>query len=79
MWRSLPSGKEVNSETGRIGSVLPRRSLIRGPFTPVIKIVRDMGIMYILKLHLTEQEARHVMALAILKIFRTLPQAGINT
>lgn len=72
MWQPLPSGKEVNSETGRIRSVLPRRSLICSPFTPVIKIVRDVGIMYILKLHLMEQEARHVMALAILKVFRPL-------
>ena len=72
-------GKEVNGEARKIRSVLPKRSLICGPFIPIMKIVRDMGIMDILKLYLTEQEARHVLALAISKVVRPLPQASINT
>ena len=44
-----------------------------------MEIVRDMGIMDILKMHLTEQEARHVLTLAVSKVVRPLPQASINT
>ncbi len=43
-----------------------------------MRIVRDMGIFDILKMHLTEQEATHVLALAISKVVRPLPQASIS-
>ena len=52
-------GKEVDGVPKRVRSVLPRRSLVSGPFIPIMRVVRDMGIEDILKLHLTEPEARH--------------------
>ena len=71
-------GKEVDGETRKISSVLPRKSLISGPFIPIMEIFRDMGIEDILKMHLTESKVRHVLALAISKVIRPLPQASIN-
>ena len=72
-------GREVNGEARKIRSVLPRRSLICGPFIPIMRIVRDLGIEDILKLHLTEPETWHILALAISKVVRPLPQASIST
>ena len=72
-------GKEVDGVPKGVRSVLPRRSLVSGPFIPIMRIVRDMGIEDILKLHLTEPETWHILALAISKVVRPLPQASIST
>ncbi len=63
----------------KIRSVLPRRSLIHGPFIPIMKIIDDMGIEEMLKKHLTETESREIVAIAVSKIVRPLPLASIDT
>ena len=72
-------GKEVDGVPRRVRSDLPRRSLVSGPFIPIMRVVSDMRIEDILKLHLTEPEARHELALVISKVVRPLPQASIST
>ena len=62
----------------KIRSVLPRRSLIHGPFIPIMKIVRDMGIEEMLEKHITEMESREIIAIAVSKIVRPLPLASID-
>ena len=51
-------GKEVGGVPRRVRSELPRRSLVSGPFIPIMRVVSDMGIEAILKLHLTEPYMR---------------------
>ena len=72
-------GKEVDGVPRMVRGDLPRRSLVSGPFVPIMRVVSDMGIEDILKLHLTEPEARHVLALARSKVVRPLPQLSIST
>ena len=72
-------GRKDDGETRKIRSVLPRRSLIHGPFIPIMKIVRDMGIEEMLEKHITETESREIVAIAVSKIVRPLPLASIDT
>lgn len=72
-------GKEIDGETKRVRSILPRRSLIYGPFIPLLKIAESYGLMDMLKSYLTEDEGNRVMALAMSKIVRPLPQNSIQT
>ena len=72
-------GRKDHGETRKIRSVLPRGSLIHGPFIPIMKIVRNMGIEEMLKKHLTETESREIIAIAVSKIVRSLPLASIGT
>jgi hypothetical protein len=72
-------GRKDNGETKKIRSVLPRSSLVHGPFIPIMKIVRDMGIEEMLEKHITETESREIVAIAVSKIVRPLPLASIDT
>jgi transposase len=72
-------GRKDNGETRKIRSALPRRSLIHGTFIPIMKIVNDMGIVDMLKKHLTETESKEIIAIAVSKIVRPLPLASIDT
>ena len=54
-------------------------SLICGPFIPLMKIAESMGLRNMLKTHLTEDESNRVMAFALSKIVRTLPQNSIQS
>ena len=63
-------GRKDHGETRKIRSVLPRRSLIHGPFIPIMNIVRDIGIEEMLKRHLTETESKEIIAIAVSKIVR---------
>ena len=72
-------GTEINGRTKRIRSILPRRSLIYGPFIPLLKITESIGLMEMLQRYLTEDECNRVIALAISKIVRPLPQNSIST
>ena len=72
-------GRKENGQTRRIRSVLPRRSLIHGPFIPLLAMINALGIEDMLKKHLTEEESRMIIALAISKIVRPLPISSIET
>ena len=72
-------GKKENGETKKVRSVLPRRSLIHGPFIPLVGIINALGIEEMLKKHLTEEESREIIALAVSKIVRPLPISSIET
>ncbi len=72
-------GRKDNGEIRRIRSFLLRRSLIRGSFIPIMKVVKEMGIEEMLKKHLTETESREIIAVAVSKIVRPLPLASIGT
>ena len=72
-------GRKDDGGIRKIRSVLPRRSLIHGPFIPIMKIIDDMGIEEMLKKHLTEAESREIIAIAVSKIIRPLPLASIDT
>ncbi|MGC8645293.1 MAG: hypothetical protein ACP5UO_03375, partial [Thermoplasmata archaeon] len=72
-------GTEINGEIKKIRSILPRRSLIYGPFIPLLRITESIGIKEMLKAYLTEDECNRVIALAISKIVRPLPQNSIST
>ena len=72
-------GRKDDGGIRKIRSVLPRRSLIHGPFIPIMKIIDDMGIEEMLKKHLTESESREIIAIAVSKIVRPLPLASIDT
>jgi len=58
-------GKKENGGTKKVRSVLPRRSLIHGPFIPLVGIINALGIEEMLKKHLTEEESREIIALAV--------------
>ncbi|MCL4356968.1 MAG: transposase [Candidatus Thermoplasmatota archaeon] len=72
-------GRKDDGGIRKIGSVLPRRSLIHGPFIPIMKIVNDLGIVDMLMKHLTESESREIISIAVSKIIRPLPLASIDT
>ncbi len=72
-------GTEINGEIKKIRSILPRRSLIYGPFIPLLKITESIGLKEMLQRYLTEDECNRVIALAISKIVRPLPQNSIST
>jgi hypothetical protein len=72
-------GKKNNEEIKKVRSILPRRSLIHGPFIPLMKIVDALGIDDILKKHLTVSETDQVIAIAVSKIVRPLPLSSIET
>ena len=72
-------GRKVNGETKKIRSVLPRWSLIYGPFIAIMKIVREIGIEEMHERHLTEDESREIIAIAVSKIVRPLPLAITDT
>ena len=65
--------RKDNGKTRKIRSALPIRSLIHGPFIPIMKIVNDMGIVDMLEKHLTETESREIIAIAVSKIVRHCP------
>ena len=73
------AGRKDDGGIRKIRSVLPRRSVINGPFIPIMEIVRDTGIEEMLKRHLTESESREIIAIAESKIVRPLPLASIGT
>ncbi len=72
-------GRKDDGGIRKIRSVLPKRSLIHGPFIPIMKIVRDIGIEEMLEKHITEMESREIIAIAVSKIVRPLPLASIDT
>ncbi len=72
-------GRRDDGGIRKIRSVLPKRSLIHGPFIPIINIVREMGIEEMLKKHLTQTESMEIIAIAVSKIVRPLPLASIDT
>ena len=63
----------------KIRIILPKRSLIPGPFVPIMKIVGDTGIYDILKKHLTDEESKEIIAIATSKIVRPLPVSSVDT
>ena len=71
-------GKEDNEEVKRVRSTLPKRSLIYGPFIPLLLIIQELGLQDILMAHLTPDETNRVMALSICKIVRPLPMSSIQ-
>ena len=71
-------GRKDNGEIKKIRSVLPMRSLIHGPFIPIMKIVGEMGIEEMLEKHLTETESKEIIAIAVSKIVRPLPLSSID-
>ena len=73
------AGRKDNGETRKIRSVLPRRSLIHGPFIPIMKIVKEIGIADMLERHLIESESKEIIAFAVSKIVRPLPLTYIDT
>jgi len=72
-------GKKDNGETRKVRSILPRRSLIHGPFIPIMSIVNAFGIEEMLKKHLTEYEAKQIIAMAVSKVVRPLPASSLET
>ena len=72
-------GRKDDGGIRKIRSILPRRSLIHGPFIPIMKIVNDLGIVDILKKHLTEAESMEIIAIAVSILIRPLPLASIGT
>ena len=72
-------GRKDSGETRKIGSVLARRSLIHGPFIPIMKVVRNMGIEEMLKRRLSETESGEIITIAVSKIVRSLPLASVGT
>ena len=73
------TGKEDKGEVKKVRSVLPRRSLIYGPFIPIMDIVKQLNIQDMLKSYLTDGESQKIMALAISKVVRPLPMSSIPT
>ncbi|MCL4480523.1 MAG: hypothetical protein M1113_03440 [Candidatus Thermoplasmatota archaeon] len=73
------TGKKEGGETNKVRSVLPRRSLVHGPFIPLTGIVNAIGIEEMLKKHLTENEAVQIVAMAISKVARPLPVSSLET
>ena len=72
-------GRKDNGGIRKIRSALPIRSLIHGPFIPIMKIVNDIGIVDMLERHLTDMESREIIAIAVSKIVRPLPLASVGT
>ena len=73
------AGKEIGKEVKKVRSTLPRRSLIYGPFIPLMEIVRELGLQDMLQAHLTQQETNRIIALSMCKIVRPLPMTSIQT
>jgi len=72
-------GRETGGEVKKVRSILPRRSLIYGPFVPVLSVVESLGIKEILNRRLTGEETQKVLALAISKVVRPLPMSSISS
>ena len=72
-------GRKDNGNTRKIRRILPRRSLIHGPFIPIMKIVNAFGIEEMLKKHLTESESMQIIAMAVSKVVRPLPASSLET
>ncbi|MHB1440289.1 MAG: IS1634 family transposase [Cuniculiplasma sp.] len=72
-------GKETGGEIRKVRSVLPRRSLIYGPFIPILAITDQIGLHDMLKSYLTEEESKKTIAIAISKVVRPLPMSSIQT
>lgn len=70
-------GRETGGEVKKVRSVIPRRSLVYGPFIPVLSIVESFGIKEILNRYLAEDETQRILALAISKVVRPLPMSSI--
>ena len=73
------AGKEIGEEVKKVRSTLPKRSLIYGPFIPLLKIVAELGLQEMLQAHLTPQETNRIIALSMCKIVRPLPMTSIQT
>jgi len=71
--------KKENGETRKVRIILPRRSLIHGPFIPIMGIVNAFGIEEMLKKHLTEYESMQIIAMAVSKVVRPLPASSLET
>ena len=72
-------GRKDNGGTRKVRSVLPRRSLIHGPFMPIMGIVNAFGIEEMLRKHLTENESMQLIAMAVSKVVRPLPASSLDT
>jgi transposase len=72
-------GKETGGEVRKVRSVLPKRSLIYGPFIPVLGIVDQIGLLDMLKSHLTDEESKKILAIAISKVVRPLPMSSMES
>ncbi|MHB8358145.1 MAG: hypothetical protein ACYDCP_01400 [Thermoplasmataceae archaeon] len=73
------AGKETDGDVRKVRSVLPKRSLIYGPFIPILDIVNQIGIQDMLKSYLTNEESQNIPALAISKVVRPLPMSSVKT
>ena len=73
------AGKEDKGEVRKVRSVLPRRSLVYGPFIPLLAIVNQIGLPGMLESYLTKEESRKILAMAISKVVRPLPMSSIQT
>jgi transposase len=73
------AGKETGGEVKKVRSLLPRRSLIYGPFIPLLSMVREIGMLEMLQEHLSREDAQKILAIAISKVVRPLPMRSIET
>jgi len=72
-------GKESGGEVRKVRSVLPRRSLMYGPFVPLMDIVKAYGLRDLLERYLTLSESNAILSLAIGKIVRPLPMRSLGS
>ncbi|OWP56688.1 MAG: hypothetical protein B2I17_04630 [Thermoplasmatales archaeon B_DKE] len=63
-------GRETGGEVKKVRSFFLRRSLIYGPFIPLLTVVESLGMNDILNRHLTGEETQKLLALAISKVVR---------
>lgn len=72
-------GKYVDGKVTTVRSVLPRASIVYGPFIPMLDIVKECGIKRLLDKYLTEDESNAILSLAIAKVVRPLPLRSIGS
>ena len=72
-------GKYVDGKITTVRSVLPRASIVYGPFIPMLDIVKECGIKRLLDKYLTEDESNAILSLAIAKVVRPLPLRSIGS
>ncbi|MGC8563034.1 MAG: hypothetical protein ACP5NO_07595 [Thermoplasmata archaeon] len=72
-------GKYVDGKVTMVRSVLPRASIVYGPFIPMLDIVKECGMKRLLDKYLTEDESNAVLSLAIAKVVRPLPLRSIGS
>ena len=66
-------GKDVDGKVSRVRSILPRESIIYGPFIPMMDIVSAYSLDEMLMKYVTESECNAILSLSIAKVVRPLP------